>query len=621
MRKSHAILICAALLLAGAQTPAFACSNVIVTKGASADGSTMVTYSADSHMLFGELYFHPAATYPAGAMLDINEWDSGKFLGKISQVLRTYQQVGNMNDHQVIFTETTFGGREELVNKNGQMDYGSLIFISLQRAKTAREAISIMDELTQKYGYASEGESFSIADPNEAWIVEIVGKGEELGSVWAAVRIPDGYVSGHANQSRINKLFSEYPQENVLYSKDVVSFARKMGWFSGEDKDFSFCDTYAPADFSSIRSCDARVWSAFNILGGGTFNYVAGTAGDGSMPASAAVGTSASGSRGTAVAASGASSRNAASKKAGRGKKAAAVVSAPEISEPANSFLDYAMGYNPAHKLPLYIRPAKKVTVKALADVMRDHFEGTPMDLTKDIGAGEHKAPYRWRPMAFEVDGDSYVCERAICTQQTGYWILCQARSWLPDEVGGILWFGVDDAATSCLTPIYTNITRVPECFREGNGSMIEYSPTAAWWEFNRLAQFAYLLYDRVAPEVRKHSDARENRCIAEVPHIDSTAVALLNAGKRDEALACITDYSVNTAQSMFKEWQDLDIYLFMKYKDGNIMRTNEDGTFQNDGFNSRTPAMPMQPQHPEHWLRAIVQSNGDVLRAPKQTK
>ncbi|MCI2081794.1 MAG: C69 family dipeptidase [Bacteroidales bacterium] len=563
MRKAYAALLCITVLSFSVVSVSDACTNVLITKGASADGSTMVSYAADSHTMYGELYFHPAGIFPKGSMLDIYEWDSGKYMGQIEQVPRTFQTVGNMNDHQVAFTETTFGGREELPNKNGIMDYGSLIFVTLQRAATARDAISIMAGLVKKYGYASEGESFSISDPNEVWIVEILGKGEELGAVWAAVRIPDGYISGHANQCRINKIFKEYPKEDVLYSPDIVSFARKMGWYSGKDEDFSFCDAYCPVDFSTIRACDARVWSAFNILGGGTFNLADGT------------------------------------------------------SVPADTYLDYAMGYNPAHKLPLYIRPDKKVTVKALANVMRDHFEGTPMDMTTDIGAGEHKRPYRWRPMAFELDGKKYVCERAICTQQTGYWMVGQCRSWLPDEVGGILWFGVDDAGTSCLTPIYTNVTRVPECFREGNGSLIEYSPTSAFWEFNRVAQFAYLFYDRVAPEVRAHADKHENGCIAEVSGIDSNAVALLGKGKKKEALACLTDYSVNTAQSMFKEWQSLDIYLLMKYKDGNILRQNADGSFKDNGYSKRIPIMPMQPQHPEHWRRAIVNSNGSILKVP----
>lgn len=564
MRKTYAALFCASALLFAASPVSDACTNVIVTKGASTDGSSMVTYSADSHVMFGELYFRPAGVFPEGAMRDVYEWDSGRFMGRIPQVRRTYQRVGNMNEHQVIFTETTFGGREELPNKNGIMDYGSVIFTTLERAATAREAIKIMDELVQKYGYPSEGESFSISDPNESWIVEIVGKGEELGAVWVAVRIPDGYISGHANQSRINQFLKEFPKEDVLYSPDVISFARKMGWYEGADEDFSFCDTYNPADFGGLRGCEARVWSAFNILGGGKFNKPDGT------------------------------------------------------SAPADDWLDFAMGYNSSHKMPLYIRPDAKVSPKALMDVMRDHYEGTPMDMTLDVGAGEHKAPYRWRPMSFEVDGQKYVCERAIATQQTGYWMLGQSRSWLPDEIGGILWFGVDDASTSCLTPIYTNITREPECFREGNGSLLEYSSTAAFWEFNRVAQFAYLLYDRVEPEVRSHADRRENAAIAAVDSVDKAAKALLDKGQTKKALACITDYSVNSAQDMFKEWQELDLHLFMKYKDGNIMHENEDGTFKNNGNSVRIPEMPSQPQHPEHWLRAIVKSNGEVLKVPQ---
>ena len=447
MKRLSALLACL-LLLVTARPAADACTNVIITKGASADGSCMVTYAADSHQLYGELYFHPAANWPVGSKLDVYDWDSGYYRGKIAQVPHTFQTVGNMNEHQLIIMETTFGGREGLDNKDGIIDYGSLIYITLQRARTAREAIRTIDELVQTYGYCSEGETFSIVDKDECWIFEIVGKGEQKGAVWVAVRIPDGMISAHANQSRIHHFPLNDP-ENCLYAPDVISFAREKGFFNGKDEDFSFCDAYCPADWGALRGCEARVWSAFRLLGGSNFDDA--------------------------------------------------------------KYLDFASGENPANKMPLCIRPEKKVTVKALADVMRDHYEGTAFDFSEEAGAGVSRVPYRWRPMSFELDGKEYMFERAIATQQTGFWYLGQARSWLPDEVGGVLWFGVDDAATSALTPIYTCISQVPECFREGNGSMLEYSPTSAFWLFNRVAQFSYLFYDRAEPEIRAAADCYEN--------------------------------------------------------------------------------------------------------------
>ena len=421
MKKLISLAACL-LLLALCRPAADACTNVIVTKGASADGSCMVTYAADSHQLYGELYFKRAADWPAGAMLDIYDWDGGMFRGRVAQVPHTYQTVGNMNEHQLIIMETTFGGREGLENEGGIMDYGSLIYVTLQRARTAREAIRVMNDLVQTYGYPSEGETFSIVDKDECWIYEIVGKGEQKGAVWVAVRIPDGCISAHANQSRIHHFPLNDP-ENCLYAPDVISFAREKGFFTGRDEDFSFCDAYCPADWGALRGCESRVWSAFRLLGGAGFD--------------------------------------------------------------SDKYLDFAMGENPDNKMPLYIKPETKVTVKALADVMRDHFEGTAMDFSEDVGAGISRVPYRWRPMSFELDGKQYLFERSIATQQTGFWYLGQARGWLPDEVGGLLWFGVDDAATSALTPIYTSITSVPECFREGNGSntvLLRLSGSSTGW-------------------------------------------------------------------------------------------------------------------------------------------
>ena len=350
-----------------------ACTNILVTPGASSDGSSLVSYAADSHVLYGELYYRPATVFEKGAMLEIYEWDTGKYLGAIPQVARTYQTVGNMNEYQLIITETTYGGRPELYSSSGIMDYGSLIYIALQRAKTAREAIEVIVDLANTYGYCSSGESFSIADPEEVWIMELIGKGEdEKGIVWVARRVPDGYICAHANQARIDRFPLDDP-DNCMYSPDVISFAREKGYFDGEDSEFSFCETYAPYNFSGLRGCESRVWSAFNILTGGKFVY----------------------------------------------EDENGVL----VEKDSYDYIDFAMGYNPANKMPLFVK-AEGVTVKNVADVMRDHFEGTPMDMTADIGAGGNALPYRWRPMDFEYDGKVYVNERAIATAQTGFWLV-----------------------------------------------------------------------------------------------------------------------------------------------------------------------------------------------------
>ena len=413
MIRKTAICVFAIMLTAIFTPKSDACTNIIISKGASADGSCMVSYAADSHLLFGELYYHRAADWPAGTPLFIREWDTYKPLGSIPQIAHTYQTVGNMNEHQLVIGETTYGGREELADPAGVMDYGSLIYVTLQRARTAREAIDIIVSLANEYGYPSEGESFSIADGTEAWVMDLIGKGpEEKGIVWVARRVPDGYICAHANQSRITRFPLNDP-ENCLYAPDVITFARKKGYFSGKDEEFSFRDAYCPLDFGTVRGCDARAWSAFNILCDGVFTYMD--------------------------------------------------ESGKEVSRPASEWLNYAMGYDLKGEMPLFVKPSRKITVKDVADVMRDHYEGTPMDMTTDIGAGGNALPYRWRPMEFESGGKTYVNERAIATQQTGFWFVGQARGYLPDEIGGIIWFGCDDAATSYVTPIYTSSSDIPE--------------------------------------------------------------------------------------------------------------------------------------------------------------
>ena len=539
------ILTALAFAVTGAWS-AFACTNFIVTKGASTDGSIMVSYAADSHQLYGCLYKHTPVSKPA-ALLSVYEWDTGKYLGQIPEVSKTYATIGNMNEHSLIIAETTYGGRHELGEANGIMDYGSLIYIALQRAKTAREAIRVIADLATEYGYASSGESFSIADREEAWIMEVIGKGKYgKGIVWVARRIPDGYVSGHANQARITT-FPKNDPENCLYSDDVVSFARERGYFDGSDDEFSFCDAYAPLDFSALRACEARVWAFFRT-----------------------------------------------------------------VADDMDKYVDYAMGHNPSNRMPLWVKPHTKVSPKTVFDAMRDHYEGTPMDMTTDIGAGGSHSPYRWRPMGFEVDGVEYINERATATQQTGFWFVAQARPQLPADMG-ILWFGVDDAATSCLTPIYCSATAVPECLDENNGSMLKYSPTSAFWMFNRVTNFAYLYYDRVAPAIRKVVDEWENGKLGEVMQIDGQALTL----SPKQRTKLLTKYSVETAQALFDKWVSLDRYLLVKFIDGNVKAENENG-FIDNGTGKDIPDQIEYPGYSEKWKRAVAADNGEILKVVK---
>jgi len=562
MNKKQIFTLFLTLIFMSVQVSSEACSNILVSKGASKDGSVLLSYSADSHILYGELYYKKGNVHAPGTMLKIYEWDTGKYLGEIAQAPRTYNMVGNMNEHQVIITETTYGGLPQLEDTTGIVDYGSLIYITLQRAKSAREAIKIMADLVNEYGYRSSGESISIADKNEIWILEIIGKGTKMvngknvnkGAVWVAMRIPDGYVSAHANHARITQFPLNDPQ-NCLYSPDVITFAREAGLYKGSDKDFSFSDVYAPLDFGSMRGCEARVWSAFNIMGKGKIG-----------------------------------------------------------DKPSDFYLDYAMGHNAANRLPLFIKPAEKISVKDVANIMRDHYEGTALDMTKDIGAGGHALPYRWRPMTFKVDGASYTNERAIATQQTGFWLVGQSRNWLPDEIGGILWFGVDDAATSCLTPIYTSTLKVPECFAEGNGHMTKYSSTSAFWIFNRVTNFAYLLYDRVAPEIRVAIEEHETAAMDRTPSVDAVAMNLYKESPQ-KAREFLSDYTVTTAQNMFMKWKNLDEYLLVKYIDGNVKKQDKNGCFLDNGSGRNIPASPSQPGYSDMWKKAVKEQAGERLK------
>lgn len=556
IKRIQRIAALSVLIVTGAAQLSLACTNFLISKGASVDGSTMITYAADSHTLYGELYYQPAKDYAAGSLRDIYEWDTGKFLGRIPQPAHTYSVVGNMNEFQVAIGETTFGGREELGKQSGAiMDYGSLIYVALQRAKTAREAIEVMTDLVEKYGYASSGESFSISDPNEVWILEMIGKGEgEKGAVWVAQRIPDGYISGHANQARITT-FPMNDQDNCLFAKDVISFAREKGWFDGKNADFSFSDVYAPVDFSGARFSDARVFAGFNKVYSGMKQYEEYALGN--------------------------------IKHGGE-----------------NKF--------PTNRMPLWIKPDKKLSVQDVMGMMRDHYEGTALDMTQDVGAGPFKLPYRWRPLTFKVDSADYVNERAISTQQTGFSFVTQSRSWLPNPVGGILWFGVDDTYSTCYVPMYCGITEIPECFKVGNGDMLTYSETSAFWVFNLVSNFVYLRYDAMIPDVLKVQKSLEDKFVAYTPSVDQAAQSLWNTGKKNEARQFLTDYSVAQANGMTSEWKKLSQYLIVKFIDGNIKK-EKDGAFERT--ETGMPPSPNQPGYPEFWKKIIVTGTGDHLK------
>ena len=525
---------------------AWCCTNLLVGKSASTDGSTMVTYSADSYSLFGELYHWPAATYPEGTLLDVYEWDTGKFLGQIPQVKQTYNVIGNMNEHQLCIGETTFTGREELIDFTGIIDYGSLMYITLQRAKNAREAMVVMTSLVEKYGYYSSGESFSIVDKNEVWILEMIGKGPgRTGAVWVAVRIPDDCIAAHANQSRIHQ-FPLNDEENCLYSKDVISFAREKGYFSGDDKDFSFAKAYCPYDFGALRFCEARVWTYFN-----------------------------------------------------------------KFSKDAGKWLDYAKGDNPDNVIPLYIKPDRKLSVKDIMETMRDHYEGTYFDMTVDAGAGPFSSPTRFAPLTWKVDSVEYCNERPIGTQQTGFTFVGQMRNSLPDEVGALLWFGVDDATFTVYTPMYANITQTPECFRAGNGDLYHFSWTSSFWIHNWVANMVYMRYSQMAPDITAVQSELENGFFEMQPIIELKACELLKKEK-NQAISFLTNYSIMEAQHALDTWKKLGERMLIKYVDG-IVRTEENGKFKTNEHGK--PTSPIRAGYSESYYRMIVKDTGDKLK------
>ncbi len=532
-----------------------ACTNFLITKGASADGSTMISYAADSHVLFGELYFFPAMDYPAGTMLDIYEWDTGKYLGKIPQVSHTYSVTGNMNEYQVAIGETTYGGRKEMQGQKGIMDYGSLIYVALQRSKNAREAIKVIGDLMERYGYYSSGESFSISDENEVWIMELIGKGKgEKGAVWVARLIPDGYVCGHANQARITT-FPLNDKKNCIYAPDVISFAKEKGFYKGKDENFSFSDTYAPVDFGGARFCEIRVWSMFKDVNDDMQKYFDYAKGDIKHDKSFA-----------------------------NGKK-----------NPNK----YA-----TNRMPLWIKPKAKITLQNMLDFMRDHLEGTSLDMSKDIGAGDFGMPYRWRPLTWKVGEENYCNERATATQQTGFSFIAQARAGFPEKLGGIIWFGVDDAASTVYTPIYSGSTRVPKTFEKGNGAMMEWSDNSAFWVFNQVSNFAYTRYNLIHPEIDSLQHLIEAQSQKFVKITDEKAKVLYKENP-EQAREFITDFSVNTADELVYRWKNFYKYLFMKYMDGNVKTPNP---------GKQNPHLT-QPGYSKKRYEQIVKETGDKLK------
>ncbi len=534
------------LLVAVAVVNALACTNLIVGKNVSTDGSTIVSYSADSYGLFGELYHYPAGMHKKGTLIDIHEWDTGKYLGKIEQARQTYNVIGNINEFQLTIAETTFGGRPELVDTTGVIDYGSLIYLGLQRSRTAREAIKVMTDLVQEYGYYSSGESFTIADPNEIWIMEMIGKGPGVrGAVWVAVRIPDDCISAHANQARIHQ-FDMNDKNNCMYSSDVISFAREKGYFNGVNKDFSFADAYAPLDFGARRYCEARVWSYFNMF-----------------------------------------------------------------TDRGEEFLPYIEGKTD-RPMPLYLKPNRKISVQDVQNAMRDHYEGTPLDISKDFGAGPYHTPYRLSPLSFKVGDKSYFNERPISTQQTGFVFVSQMRSSMPDAIGGVLWFGTDDANTSVYMPFYCSMTEVPEEVRPGNGDLYTFSPTANFWVNNWVANQAYGKYNLMIDDIRKVQGSLENKFTASRPEFEAELLKLYRAGDTPALEARVNADGASIVKEATDAYRDLALFLLVRYLDGGRKKIDENGDFARNPHGK--PLSPESPGFSEDFYRLIVEKAGDRL-------
>ena len=561
--KTIKTLLIALLLLSLGQSQA--CTNFLITKGASVDGSTFISYCADSHIRYGELYFTPAADWPEGSMRVCYDRGTNAPRGSVPQPPHTYQVVGYINENQVAIGETTFGGREELVNPDGIVDYGSLMFIALERSRTAREAIKIMADLVQEYGYGSDGESFSISDPNEVWYMEMMPMGEQKGAVWVAIRIPDGYVSGHANAARITtftlrngktsitdkdwkKLYNE--QVEVIYKHDIIDFARSKGYFSGKDKDFDFSAAYAPVDFSAARICDLRVWTMFN-----------------------------------------------------------------KVCDGMDEYWDYVTGKDLSHRMPLYVKPNRKISLSDMMAFQRDHFQGTELDKTLDPGAGPFGSPFRFNPLYWKYEDKPYFNERSIEVVQTGFSFIAQCRNWLPNPIGGIIWFGVDDTNSTVYTPFYCSISEVPIEYRVGNGDILTYSDNAAFWVFNRLAHFKYLYYNRVIGDIQAKQKSLEDSYQEQVNYADNEALNLLTESP-EKAIAYLTDFSNKAGRNTVEQWRNLSNYLLVKYLDSNVKQVDENGKFLRNPHGY--PLKPQQPGYPDSWKKEVIEGTGDRFRRPE---
>lgn len=532
-----------AAIMSASAMEASACTNLIVGKKASVDGSVLVSYNADDYGMFGHLCHYPAGTHKKGEMRKIFDWDTGEYHGEIPEAPVTYNVIGNINEFQLSIGETTYGGREEMIDTTGILDYGSLIYVTLQRAKTAREAISVMTSLVEKYGYCSSGETFSICDPNEAWIMEMMGTGPgSKGVVWVAMRIPDDAICAHANQSRIGK-FDIKDKKNVVCSKNVISYARKMGWFTGRDADFSWKNTYARPDFSGRRFCDARVWSFFNHYQKGFDRY-----------------------------------------------------------------LPWALGKDPnAEDMPLWIVPDRKLSVHDVQMGMRDHYEGTAMALdTTNVGGGIYQMPYRPTPLQFKVDGKTYFNERPISTQQTAFSFVSQLRSWMPREIGGVIWFGNDDANMIAYTPVYCGNTVQPECYNTPGADAVTFSDKNAFWVCNWVSNMVYPRYSQIFPELQAVRDSLESSYFARQADFEKKAMNLY-ATDKPSALRMLNEYSVEKAQQMLAEWKNLAIRIIVKYNDMGVKQ-------EKDG---KILKRVMRPGYPESFARKLVKETGDWYAVP----
>lgn len=554
MNKIFASALMAVAML-GSVSEAEACSNFIVGKKASVDGSVMCSYSADDYGMFQYLCHYPAAKHAKGEMRKIFDWDSNKYHGEIPEAAETYNVIGNINEWQVTIGETTYGGREEMVDSTGIMDYGSLIYVALQRSKSAREAIKVMTTLANTYGYNSGGETFTICDPNEAWIMEMMGKGAgSKGAVWVALRIPDDAIYAHANQSRIGK-FNMKDKKNVMYAKDVVSFARSKGWFKGKDADFSWKMAYAKPDFSGRRFCDARAWAMLNHF------------------------------------------------------------------YDMSPYLDWALGKNPdAQDMPLWVVPNKKVSVKDVENVMRDHYEGTPLSVAdgSDIGGGIWEMPYRPTPLMYKVDGKQYFNERPVSTQQSGFVFVSQMRSWLPREIGGVFWFANDDANMAAFTPVYCSMTERPECYNTPGVDAVHFSKKNAYWVCNMTSNMVYPRYSLMFPTLKEVRDSLDNSYFAAQAGVEKKAQELY-AQNPQAAVKYLNDYSVEKAQQMLGRWNQLFEFMVVKYNDMIIKPTDKNGTFKKTPYG--LGATPVRPGYPEKFAKQLVKQSGDKFLVPEEKK